>query len=78
MIASGFVTGWSSPAIPFLKNEKSTPLKNGPATIEEISWICSCLSLGGTISTLCFDSISKKLGRKLTFYLIAIPHIVRN
>lgn len=48
MISSGVMTGWTSPAIPFLESEE-TPLKSGPVTTEEISWIGANLSLGGTL-----------------------------
>lgn len=52
-----------------------TPLKTGPLTNEQLSWIGSINSLGAVISSLTFGMITLILGAKRTILFLAAPSI---
>lgn len=68
----GCVVGWVSPFTPYLKSP-NTHLESGPATSEDISWIGSLLCVGGFIGTIAFGTITEKLGKKTSLFLLVIP-----
>lgn len=72
----GGSTGWTSPTIPVLQSP-DTPLKSGPLSDDQISWIGSLLCVGGLIGTFLFGWICDKYGRKFSISCMAIPQLVR-
>lgn len=74
VVAHGCAMGWTSPFIPYLKSPE-THLESGPLTSEDVSWIGSLLSIGGLIGTVAFGSITEKIGKRNTMFLLVIPHL---
>lgn len=68
----GVSISWTSPYIPLLMSE-DTPLKSGPMTEEQVSWIAAYSNLGGILSTVFSGWLLNTFGRKTTLILSAIP-----
>lgn len=73
----GIAIGFTGPNLELFKSENS-PLKSGPITIEEESWISALSSFGAIGFVLVFGWISEKFGRKPAIFLIGIPQTVSN
>ena len=71
----GTIVGWTSPFLPVLQSNES-PLKTGPITLDEASWIGSLLCIGAIIGTLLFGWISERFGTKIAGCINALPIIV--
>lgn len=52
-----------------------TPLKTGPLTNDQLSWIGSINSIGAILSSLTFGIITLYLGAKRTILFLAVPSI---
>lgn len=72
-VAHGGLMGWFSPAVVHFDSDNS-PL--GKLSENEKSWLSSCSYLGGFVGTLVFMLIIKRIGRKITFFLLAVPNFV--
>ncbi|KAG5684273.1 hypothetical protein PVAND_013509 [Polypedilum vanderplanki] len=68
----GIVIGFTGPNLELFKSEK-TPLKGGPITAEEESWIGSISAFGAIGFVLIYGWISERFGRKIAILLIGIP-----
>lgn len=66
--------GWLSPALPLLLSDES-PLKTGPITNEELSWIGAMNSVGALCGTFISGLISAFMGSKRAMTFIAYPSI---
>lgn len=71
----GTVCGWPSAAYSIL-NSSETPLRSGPMTVEELSWMVSIMCIGGFFGNMFFGCITGRFGRKLPLLLIAVPMTV--
>lgn len=58
-----------------LLQSEYTPLKSGPLSDEELSWVTSIMNIGGVIGTLIFGPLADYIGRKKSLLIIAIPLI---
>nr|CAH7764126.1 unnamed protein product [Callosobruchus chinensis] len=68
----GATLSWSTPEIPKLLNETTTPL-NRPVTIEEASWLSSIVLPAMVIGAFLFCYLSEKIGRKLALLSTTVP-----
>ncbi|PSN54583.1 hypothetical protein C0J52_07381 [Blattella germanica] len=68
--------GWLSPILPILQSETS-PIGR-PVTNEEGSWLSSLLCLGAVFGTPLYTIIINRFSRKVSGYLVAVPHIAAN
>lgn len=66
------MNGWLSPSLPILLSE-NTPLKTGPLTNEQLSWIGSISVLAGIFGTFIFGFIITFIGCKRAMLLLSIP-----
>lgn len=73
-MSHGCMNGWISPATPYLLSDES-PLKTGPLTNEQLSWIGSMAALGGVIGTFTFGFIIVYFGCKRAMLFLTIPSI---
>lgn len=73
-LSYGLATGWTSAAIPLLKSS-SSPLKSGPISNEEASFIGSVLTIGGCFGTVIFGYAATTIGRKKSIFLMAFPQM---
>lgn len=69
------MNGWIAPATPILLSEQ-TPLKSGPLSNDELSWIGSITALGGIIGNFTFGFITVVLGCKRAMLFLALPSII--
>lgn len=76
IVSFGTSCGWPSFSFLILESE-DTPLKSGPLTTEELSWIVSIFCGGGVAGNFLFGWLVGKLGRKQILYVLSIPQIVR-
>ncbi|XP_058816625.1 uncharacterized protein LOC131679891 [Topomyia yanbarensis] len=74
-IGYGVTVGWTAPIIPLLQSA-DTPLPSGPITVEEASWVGSCLCIGGMTGTILFALIHTYFGKKVGLLLLAVPHLI--
>lgn len=74
-MAFGTSCGWPSFSFLILESEE-TPLKSGPLTTEELSWIVSIFCCGGVAGNFLFGWLVDKFGRKQILYILAVPQIV--
>lgn len=72
MFSHGTANGWTSSAIPLLTS-KDTPLKSGPLTNDEISWIGSINAFGAVFGTISLGYLMSRMGSKRAILLLAIP-----
>lgn len=70
----GCVMGWLSPYLSYLKSS-DTHLITGPLTPADVSWIGSLICVGGFIGTVVVGTITEKIGKKYTLFLLVIPNI---
>lgn len=71
----GISISWTSPYIPLLMSE-DTPLKSGPMTEDQVSWIAAYSNVGGIVSTIFSGWLLNTLGRKTTLILAAVPFAI--
>lgn len=74
-IAYAMATGWMSPIFSILLSTDS-PLKNVPLTIYEVSWVASCLTLGGATGALFSGLSSNRFGRKIALIIAGILQLI--
>lgn len=71
----GCAYGWASPAIPHLMSN-NTPLRTGPLSTDQMSWIGSINAVGAVFSSLIFGYFIALLGAKRAAISIAIPYVI--
>ncbi|XP_072488066.1 solute carrier family 2, facilitated glucose transporter member 8 isoform X1 [Notamacropus eugenii] len=71
-LSSGFVLGYSSPAIPSLRTTGPEPLQ---LTDDEASWFGSIVTLGAALGGVLGGWLLDKTGRKLTLMLCTVPFV---
>ncbi|KAF5906645.1 solute carrier family 2, facilitated glucose transporter member 8, partial [Clarias magur] len=71
-LSFGFVLGYSSPAIPDLRQIPDPRLR---LTTEEASWFGSVVTIGAGIGGLLGGWLVEKIGRKLSLMLCSLPFI---
>lgn len=71
----GFGVGWLSSALPVLTS-KDTPLKSGPLTLDEISWLGGVYPLGALFGDVLFSVLLNCMGRRSSMMALALPNIV--
>lgn len=71
----GNLLGWISPTLPTLLSE-DTPLKSGPLTNDQLSWIGSINSIGALCGTFATGILTHTLGAKRSMLLLAMPSIL--
>lgn len=64
--------GWVAPALILLTTDE-TPLKTGPITLEQLSWIGSVNCIGGIIGTFTFGFFTNFMGCKRAMAFLAVP-----
>lgn len=75
MLGHGCIVGWISPAMPLLLSE-NTPLKTGPLTTDQLSWIGSINAIGALFGTFTFGLFTTKFGCKRTMTFLTIPSVI--
>lgn len=75
IVSFGTSCGWPSFSFLILES-KETPLKSGPLTTEELSWIVSIFCFGGIVGNFLFGWLVNKFGRKQMLCILAVPQIV--
>lgn len=71
----GAINGWVSPALATLAHD-STPLKTGPLTNEQVSWIGSINTIGALCGAITTGYLASAFGCKKLMLLLAVPSIV--
>lgn len=66
--------GFFSPSLPLLLSD-DTPLKTGPITNEQLSWLGAMNSVGSIVGTFIVGAISALMGSKRAMTFIAYPTI---
>ncbi|XP_062551192.1 facilitated trehalose transporter Tret1-like [Armigeres subalbatus] len=74
-IGYGVTVGWTAPIIPLLQSAHS-PFPGDPITVEQVSWVGSCFSIGGMSGTLLYALIHTYFGKKTGLLMLAIPHLI--
>ena len=74
-LAHGGSMGWLSPSLLVLQTDR-TPLEGGPIDNETASWVGSTTYIGGICGNFMFMAILRYFGRKKTFCVLALPHLV--
>lgn len=74
MYSHGCILGWVSTALLLLKSDE-TPLKTGPITLEQLSWIGSMHSIGAIFGTFTFGFFTSCMGCKRAMAFLGIPAI---
>ena len=69
MLQTGILVGWTSPNIPRLTGENSTI----PITLNEASWVASCLNLGRFAGAFLVPVLIEYVGSKNTVLCVLIP-----
>lgn len=69
------IVGWVSPALATLTHD-STPLKTGPLTNEQVSWIGSINTIGGVCGAFITGYLASVIGCKRSMLFLAVPSIV--
>lgn len=75
MLAHGTINGWVSPVSPLLLSD-DTPLRSGPLTSVELSWIGSMISIGGIFGSLIFGYLTSILGCKRAMIYLTFPSML--
>lgn len=76
-MATGSVSGWSSPAIPYLQgNMGNSTIPLRPITDAEASWVGSIVTLGCLVGAIPAGQISHHIGRRSFLLLLAFPLII--
>ncbi|XP_055295169.1 facilitated trehalose transporter Tret1-like [Sitodiplosis mosellana] len=73
--AHGSMMGWPGPALPILLSE-NTPLKTGPLSNEQLSWIGSISALAAILGTFTFGFFTMFLGSKRTMLFLMLPTVI--
>lgn len=74
LLGYGTATGWLSPALSVLRTE-DTPLKTGPLTNDNLSWLGGISSLGSIVGTFIFGFLASYIGCKRAMSYLGIPSI---
>lgn len=74
-LGHGLLLGWLSPSLPTLLSENS-PLKSGPLTNEQLSWIGSINSIGALSGTFTTGLLTTFIGCKRAMLLLSVPSIL--
>ncbi|XP_055918558.1 facilitated trehalose transporter Tret1-like [Eupeodes corollae] len=69
----GIGLGWLSPMLLLFQSEDSPLMFK--VTVEQVSWIGSLTSIGGMLGTILFGIILDLVGRKMSLYLLPLPHM---
>lgn len=64
--------GWVAPALLLLTSD-DTPLKTGPVTLEQMSWIGSMNCIGAMFGTFTFGYFTSFVGCKRAMTFLGIP-----
>lgn len=67
--------GWCSYTGPLIISDDS-PLKGGPATVEQMSWIASIFCIGGAVGSFIFGFIADEIGRKNALLVCGVCQVV--
>lgn len=71
---AGTSISWTSPTIPKLLNDTTSPLGRA-ITVQEASWISSLVTVGGFLGPFIYGYIAKKFGKKITLLLVGLPYM---
>lgn len=71
-IGFGACETWTSPALPYLKSQKS----EFPVSVVQGSWIASLFSLGGIFGYIMYPLLVNRIGRKNSLLLFSLPQII--
>lgn len=74
MFSHGCILGWVSPALLLLRSDE-TPLKTGPITLEQMSWIGSMNNIGAMFGTFTFGYFTSVVGCKRAMTFLGIPAV---
>lgn len=74
-LGHGNLLGWMSPSIPVLLSDE-TPLKSGPLTSEQLSWIGSINSIGAISGTFTTGILITFMGCKRAMLFLSLPSIL--
>lgn len=74
-MSHGVMNGWMAPATIVLLSDES-PLKTGPLTNEQLSWVGSLSAFGGIIGTFSFGFIITYFGCKRAMVFLTLPSVV--
>lgn len=72
MLQTGIMAGWTSPNIARLTSENSTI----PLTLNEASWVASCLNLGRFVGVIFLPLLIEYFGSRRTIVFVFSPIIV--
>lgn len=75
ILNNGIVIGWLSPALLILESTE-TPLKSGPLTPEEVSWLASAINIGALLGIIMFEIIITRYGSKIALITLGPTAIV--
>lgn len=53
-----------------------TPLSSGPLTLDEVSWVCSIMSIGVMVAIIVFSWLTDAIGRKYSILLLGPMQII--
>uniref|UniRef100_A0AAG5DB07 Major facilitator superfamily (MFS) profile domain-containing protein n=1 Tax=Anopheles atroparvus TaxID=41427 RepID=A0AAG5DB07_ANOAO len=73
-LAHGVALGWVSPSLPYLQSPE-THLAGGPLTVEQTSWLGSCLCIGGMLGVPLFGWLADRYGKRRALQGIMLPHL---
>lgn len=74
LLGYGSAVSWLSPALSVLLID-TTPLKTGPLTNHDVSWLGSISSLGSIIGTFVFGCLVYSIGCKRAMLYLGLPSI---
>lgn len=74
-MSTGTITGWSSPAVPYLQGNMGLERLN-PITDDQASWVGSIVTLGCLVGAIPAGQLSHWLGRRRFLLMLAIPLII--
>ena len=75
MFVGGTALTWSSPEVPILSNETSSPFGRNLSS-EEGAWVSSLVTLGAAFGSFFFTYLADKMGRKYTLLSLGVPFMV--
>lgn len=75
MFSHGTAVGWLPLALPVLMHE-NTPLKSGPLTNDDVSWIGSISNIGALFGSLSLGYLISFIGCKRAIIFITIPEVI--
>lgn len=74
-VSYGLAAGWTSSSFLELESNES-PIRSGPLSTQELSWINSILPIGALLGTILYTVLSKSHGRKNLLCSLAFPQVV--